>query len=369
MSATSPGGIATPSPAASARIWRGDLVVRGHRNELIVPVVAEAYAYTSKPFPLDAGSWPSRLHCDAAKLKLQSQVTAALNAPDAQWYIRIVPVDQNGNEADAPKVKQMVQVLVERSLVFEIRCEAPGGTPGTLYLSGLRIPPHADALQGVFKPHSAHPMTAPLPAPAGLSVGAALGMNGPDGLGGLSMPPPLPSPLASPLQPPHIGGAEAGGRRIWEGVVQVRGHVNDMMVPCAAVQYVVDERTQQMIDASGWPFLLQCDSSALRSGALLVEQMNTAQWYVRFAAVDANGCERQEPRLVELVKVLVERKLVFEIRCAGLGGTPGMLYLWGLHIPPHGLSFLGVFRPDNVGLMDVGVEKGLQSKMEGASVS
>lgn len=343
----------------------------------------------SKPFPLDAGSWPPRLHCDAALLKLQSQVSSAIHAPDAQWYIQIVPVDANGVETDEPKVKQMVQVLVERDLVFEIRCDGAAGTPGMLYLCGLRIPPHEDSLQGVFKPHVSSNArvhnngnsssnnnnnnaltTSGTTVGYGGNVGWMAGATGVrDALGGLGLSSGVTNGLASPLQPLHVGGAEAGGRRIWQGFVQVRGHVNDMMIPCAAVQYVTDERGHELIDASGWPFLLQCDAESLRSGAQLVEEMNCAQWYVRFAAVDGNGCEREEPRLVGLVKVLVERHLVFEIRCAGLGGTAGWLYLWGLHVAPHGLSFLGVFRPDGVDGMGGQVAgKGMQSKVEGASV-
>lgn len=163
------------------------------------------------------------------------------------------------------------------------------------------------------------------------------------------------------------GRAQDRGQRVWKGNLHVRGHRNDMMVPCVAIQYNLSGKPP-IRDTSGWPAQLQCDSSKLTNSTQVLEDMSApnSQWYVRFAPIDANGVEREESKLIQLVVVMVERKLAFEIKCNEGMGTPGTLYLWGMQIPPHGHSMLGVFRPDIPPAAGLGVDQELQLMMMGA---
>ena len=92
---------------------------------------------------------------------------------------------------------------------------------------------------------------------------------------------------------------------------------------------------------------MHCDSSKLKQCGNVFHSMNepSSQWYVRFAPVNGEGMETEEPKLVELVKEMVQGKLAFEVECNEQSGAQGTLCLWGMHLPPHGHSLLGVFRP------------------------
>ena len=142
------------------------------------------------------------------------------------------------------------------------------------------------------------------------------------------------------------GASGAVGHRIWQGHLRVRGHRNHMLVSCVAERYSIPDR-QCVRDASGWPSTLSCDSSKLKQWADVTPCMNEprSQWYVRLAPVDGNGAESLDAKLVQSVKVLVERQLAFEISCEEASGTRGTLYLWGMVLPCHGYSLLAVFRP------------------------
>lgn len=132
------------------------------------------------------------------------------------------------------------------------------------------------------------------------------------------------------------------GQSIWKGLLHVHGHRKDIAFPCVAVRYPKPSRPS-VVDAGGWPQHLHCDSTKLKRVVNVFQYMNKpgGQWYVRFAAIDGNGAECQHLKLVQLVKVMIHRQLAFEIHC----GTTGMLYLWGIQMPPHGYSLFGVFRP------------------------
>eukprot|EP00180_Rhodochaete_pulchella_P000225 Plantae.Rhodophyta-Rhodochaete_pulchella.ctg1159.p2 GENE.Plantae.Rhodophyta-Rhodochaete_pulchella.ctg1159~~Plantae.Rhodophyta-Rhodochaete_pulchella.ctg1159.p2 ORF type:complete len:108 (-),score=13.26 Plantae.Rhodophyta-Rhodochaete_pulchella.ctg1159:901-1224(-) len=74
----------------------------------------------------------------------------------------------------------------------------------------------------------------------------------------------------------------------------------------------------------------------------------TAQWYVRFSPIDElTGQEIISTKLVELVKVMVDRKLAFQVECNADPENPGTLYLWGFNIQSVGYSLLGVYKPSS----------------------
>lgn len=151
-----------------------------------------------------------------------------------------------------------------------------------------------------------------------------------------------------PHQPLNGGAMRNPGpfKKIWSGELHVRGHKNDMVVPCVAFAHVIDTR-KPLLDGSNWPSRLQCDSSKLKTYCTVWPCLNdkSSHWYVRFAPVDAAGNDIPEPKLVDLVKVMVLRRLAFEIDCDVEPRRAGTLYLWGMDLPGCGHSLLGVFRP------------------------
>lgn len=154
--------------------------------------------------------------------------------------------------------------------------------------------------------------------------------------------------------PGEIGGniafgivQEQFGQRIWQGCLFVRGHRNDMVVPCVALRHPTTGRPA-VVDASGWPGQIHCISDKLKQCSSVFNFINepTAQWYVRFAPVDPDGLKISNPKLVQLVKVMIARQLVFEIDIQGMNQR-GTLYLWGIPMPLRGHSLLGVYKPSH----------------------
>lgn len=217
-----------------------------------------------------------------------------------------MPVDAHGVEVKQHTFDGMVRVLVQRNMVFRVACGEGGGV---LYLLGMEVEREGVCLLGVH-------------------------WEGDCGEGGRR------------CRNVESGSVGAAGRRVWEGLLHVRGNRLDMKLSCMAVQ----DGGGVLVDGSGWPERIVCDADALRVDESLVDEMNAAQWYVRFVVVDGRESAQAGGKLVTLVRGLEERGLVFEVRCEGgvEGGTSGVLYIWGLNIPPHGFSLVGVFKPDLV---------------------
>jgi len=135
-------------------------------------------------------------------------------------------------------------------------------------------------------------------------------------------------------------------KKVWAGELHVRGQKNDMVVPLVAFAHIIDTR-KPLLDGSNWPSRLQCDSTKLKTYCAVWPCLNdkASHWYVRFAPVDSSGNDVPEPKLVDLVKVMVLRRLAFEIHCDVEPRRSGTLYLWGMDLPGCGHSLLGVFRP------------------------
>lgn len=95
------------------------------------------------------------------------------------------------------------------------------------------------------------------------------------------------------------------------------------------------------VDTSDWPQVLLCESRGVRDGAHVVEQMNQAQWYVRL-----EDSSRGMLGLEGFVNVLVQKEIVFEIKCS----QGGVMFLCGLDIPPYGQSLVAVYRPPSQSL-------------------
>ena len=140
--------------ATGQRIWQGSLHVRGHRNEMVLPCVGVRYQVPMRRKIKDAKSWPQHLELDSSKLKGYASTSQSMHEHDSEWYVRFIPVDDTGAEVDDPKLFQLVQVMVQREISFEIDCNKSSGTLGTLYICGMKMPPHGFSLIGVFRPRT-----------------------------------------------------------------------------------------------------------------------------------------------------------------------------------------------------------------------
>lgn len=225
-------------------------------------------------------------------------------------------MDEHGAEVQHSKFDAVVRVLAERNLVFEVACESASCV---LYLLSMRMEGGEACLLGVCWERGEE-----VDVLEARDMAWSLGEESHDGL------------VAEEMREIQV----------WEGVLLVQGHRSNMNVTCVAKQ----DEDAAFVDASGWPARLVCDAANLSKDQALVEEMNSAQWYVRFVRVNDNGREEDDSRLSTLVGIMERKRLVFKIRCEGdgKGGTKGALYIWGLNIPPHGRSMVGVFKPDAV---------------------
>lgn len=144
------GGIAE----SGERIWEGNLHVKGKKNDMLVLFVAIQCSAPEKLPLQETSGWPEQLECDVKELKHCSEVFPQMDEPTSQWYVKFVPITQALVEKERSRLEQFMRVLVERSLAFEINCNQPGGTPGTLFLWGVQVG-EQQSLLGVFRPQPA----------------------------------------------------------------------------------------------------------------------------------------------------------------------------------------------------------------------
>lgn len=378
----------TPS---GQRIWQGSVHISGHRNRLVVPCVAVRYETPDRPPVHDSVGWPQEMKCDASKLKQVASVFQYINAPESQWYVRFAPVDaETGIESSHAKLVQLLKVMVQRHLAFEIECD----NIGSLYLWGMDMPPYGYSLLGVFRPKNEVAQDASLNgsgiksenmpldvqdnpqfvAPTqnfvmnnanttqynvGSSTTASnpysgiFGENTGTNSGGPSEGT-LPTSISMGGNIPSgaVGGGTDGngasGQHIWRGNLHIIGRRNDLVVPSVAMRNTTPERPP-LQDTTGWPTEIYCDSSKLKQCASvfpIITEPNS-EWYAQFAPVDTDGNEITDPKLVQFVRVMIQRQLTFEIECEQGENVAnhGTLYLWGMYMPTFGYSLVGVFKP------------------------
>lgn len=138
--------------ANASHIWRGNIRISGFRNALTTAVVALPYGRENAgDVRTDlVASWPTDLQCDSFKLKVASEVHASLT--QCPLYVRFVPVDGAGNEVKEARIGNIAALLMERNLVFEVRCEQNSTTQGTLFLWSTHSSLGKYYLIGGFRP-------------------------------------------------------------------------------------------------------------------------------------------------------------------------------------------------------------------------
>lgn len=273
-------------------MWQRSLVVLSSDGPQTVPVDVVRCEAPGKAAVRDITHWPMNISCDAAHMVPYNNILAAVKQVTTQWFVCFVASER----ANATATARLAQLTCELA-TLELAVVAECGAMGTLFMWALRTVSEGFALIGVYRPMSPYPML-------------------------------------------------DGSLQVWRGELHVRGLRNNMIVPCVALRHVVEDRAK-VSDSHRWPSRITCDSSRLKTIESVFEYLSDAatQWYVRFAAIDQHGAEIQEPKLVQLVRVMIQRQLVFEVRCDDGESEHRILYLWGMATQGNGYSLLGVYRP------------------------
>lgn len=152
---------------------------------------------------------------------------------------------------------------------------------------------------------------------------------------------------ASPERPSEEGNKGTVEReRVWEGELHILEDQDESFVRCVALRYRIPMLSQDM-DTAAWPPTLRCDQSLMHEFASVFSRVmdRCSQWFVRFVPVDKAGKEIEAPELMQLIKTIEEKQLVFEIACDGREESKGSLFVWGINMPTVGFTLVGVFRP------------------------
>lgn len=133
---------------------------------------------------------------------------------------------------------------------------------------------------------------------------------------------------------------------LWKGVIRITGYHNALTIPCIAVPYnTASHGSSPICNASSWPRELHCESLKVKRASQFGGQLGQSHFYVRFIPVDARGMEVDEPRLGSISAVLMERGLVFDVKCHE-SSNRGTLYLWSIHNRLGLYSLIGGFKAD-----------------------
>eukprot|EP00177_Eucheuma_denticulatum_P000257 GFKZ01000437.1.p1 GENE.GFKZ01000437.1~~GFKZ01000437.1.p1 ORF type:complete len:424 (-),score=60.50 GFKZ01000437.1:1123-2289(-) len=264
-------------------VWRATFCLKAWGNVWSVPCV---FSVNESDLVGDTRNWPSQLVCDLTAVQAKRQVASGK-------VMRILPIEEGRNDMTV-----IIEMFVNNEWMFEIG-------------HGHRI---------------MHVMAAVHEGSWGAQLMAVCKRA---------------EVQEESVQPVLTHGED---RRVWAGILHVRGQIADVRLKCAAVQYSVRSDVE-LVDGSGWCEELVFRKEVEKCGKDVVEEMNGAQWYVRFVEVDESGREKKQMYLSHLAGLLEERDKVYAIECDKPGGTQGLLYMWGLRLPPYGLSLLGVFAP------------------------
>lgn len=137
----------------SNRIWSGKICVHGNRNEMWVQCVAIRSKFADKPDVKEASLWPKELICGAKDLKDMENVLDDLCDSKAQWYVRFVSVNEDGEIINCDLLRQVGKMMQMKKMVFAIKTSVDNKWSGTLYLLGMQFMSDGeDCIAGVFCP-------------------------------------------------------------------------------------------------------------------------------------------------------------------------------------------------------------------------
>jgi hypothetical protein len=144
-------GVPAQGSARDEPIWRGNIRVFNQQSSWLVPSVAVKYARAGRPMIQSASSWPSSLVCITSVVKQQAELQRLINDPATQWFVRFLLLETPSRDV----VQQVVTIMVQRQIGFEISCNEGNGSGGMLYLFGSSVEGSAPSLLGVYRPNTA----------------------------------------------------------------------------------------------------------------------------------------------------------------------------------------------------------------------
>ncbi|KAA8499176.1 hypothetical protein FVE85_6761 [Porphyridium purpureum] len=129
---------------------------------------------------------------------------------------------------------------------------------------------------------------------------------------------------------------------IWRGKFRLFGPDGKVTfsVNCAAVS-LERQGYQPLLDASNWPECLDCSANQLKSASEVWPRMTQpdARWYARMVMLDTQMPASR--KMEELLRVIIQRRLVFECSSRAQHGT---LFLWGIEHERQPTMF-GIYLP------------------------
>ncbi|KAJ8901201.1 hypothetical protein NDN08_007050 [Rhodosorus marinus] len=159
-------------------------------------------------------------------------------------------------------------------------------------------------------------------------------------------------PHQQPQQQPTPELSRNNSQRIWSGLLTVRSSEKVLNVQCIAKRQSIDSAAP-VRDSVGWPRVLTCGAERLNQFEDLKPRATSelSQWYVVFVPIDEQTQQEiTHPLLTDLVKLMFERKLAFEINCDDHPTKKGSLILFGSNLEG-GHKLIGVYvqRPSGGG--------------------
>lgn len=337
-------------------IWQGTLAVR---HEGIIKkkmsLIATWHSVSNHPPLVNATFWPKDILCDGAYMKSSKSAGRHINASGTQWFVHFATVDGEGTEG----LWQLTEALFESKVVFAIPLALGPLAAGTLYIFCKHLLPHGNSLVGVFRPPElvsrSGVQRVPILINAMPPVGAVSRTGGTELEEGSVRVPAQESHHLPVLVTAPVATEEAGDDiYVWEGNVILEvspAHKDERYLNeyCVAIAHCLPTRPSVNPEHVYWPCDLGCDSAMMKSYIDVKGVMNDArtQCYVRFIPVHFSTNEKiaRPSRFVGIARDMYKRRIAFEIPCSGRRGREGSVYIWGAHVPQHGYSILGAFRP------------------------
>lgn len=282
-------------------VWQGMLVLVGDNSSHHIQCSAAHHRVPGRLPVVSANLWPAQLLLHRTRLLVGIGVLPQLQGPTTQWLVRFI-----GTDGPATACLQSLAIrLARRGIAAEL--PIPGGALFIFAQDAKRLPGDP-AMRGVAGER------------------AVL----------------LAAFRPSAIPPPTPPNAET---RVWAGSLSLRDGQRCTTLHAAALR-LADALVPSMHAAARWPPVFIINTARLRTRELLWDALKPpgAQWYVRIVALDSQcGQEVNNDKLQALVEDINTRQLVGEVPCVHADGT---LFLLANRFMQHGLSLIGVFRPN-----------------------
>lgn len=160
------------------------------------------------------------------------------------------------------------------------------------------------------------------------------------------------SPRAQAMGPPAPPAGSnptpmAQGLGGWRGKLQLHDQSGVRLIECIATNQRQNGR-KGISSFDEWPSVLHCDLTQVKPFDSVKGKITdpAAEWYVKVSPLPSSGSEHTDVKFAEMVRLVAERKAVFEIELGDALTSPGTLFLFGYLEQPMGRpTLLGVYKP------------------------